>query len=223
MPDHINIPFLAIALTIAFLFRFVLLMTGLLIMIKLEKYDFTWLPLIGAALLACALDMIPLVGHYIAVPVLYLCIWKITNSDLFPDAAFTAGLSYAFVRCVTLIVMAYIPFNAHPRTAQDIFSFETNAVVANSQFTNEIAQMNSPAEEAANNKINTDISVSSISRIANSAMVTIQSGRKTYSLSLGEGTTISTDKGTVRVHFLEADAHDVTLDVNGQKMKYALK
>lgn len=221
---HLFWVFVAIGYGVAFVLRFVLLMVGLLIMIKIQDYDFEWLPLIGSAALASALDLIPLVGHFIAVPVLYLCVWKSVRCDSFKDATFTVVLSYALVRCTTFILAAYVPVgHIRPGMAQNNFGDDTNLMaVAEMQSTNQPAEIDLPPTEETG-KINTDISVSGISRIANSAMVTIQAGRKSYSLSLGEGTTISTDKGTVRVHFLEADAHDVTLDVNGQKMKYALK
>lgn len=227
MPDyhpHISVGFLVVFVLVAFAIRFVLLMVGLLVMVKVQDFDFHWLPLIGSAVLASALDLIPLVGHFIAVPVLYLCVWKSVRCDSYKDATFTVGISYALVRSATWILAAYVPTgNIHPQTVQDGFGDDTNLMaVAQMQSTNQLAQMDSPPAEETG-KINTDISVSGISRIANSAMVTIQAGRKSYILSLGEGTTISTDKGTVRVHFLEVGVHDVTLDVGGQKIKYALK
>ena len=95
---HINIAVLMTWLVIGFAIRSVALFAFLLIMIKIQKLYFTWLPLIGATLLGTVLDMVPLVGHFIAVPALYLCIWKITRSSLYPDAAFTVALSYAMVR-----------------------------------------------------------------------------------------------------------------------------
>lgn len=227
MPDyhpHISAGFLVGLIVVAFVIRFVLLMVGLLIMVKIQNFDFTWLPLIGSAVLASALDLIPLVGHFIAVPVLYLCVWKCVRCDSYKDATFTVGLSYALVRSSTWILAAYLPSgNLHSLAAHNNFDGDTNFMaIAQTQSTNQLPQMDPPPAEETS-KINTDISVSGISRMANNTMVTIQSGRKTYSLSLGEGTTISTDKGSVRVHFLEASANDVTLDVDGQKMKYALK
>src|ERR1700761_4619593 len=68
MPDHTHTSYLIIGLVTGFAARFVLLLIFLRIMILFQKMNFTWLPLVGAAFLAASLDMIPMVGHYIAVP-----------------------------------------------------------------------------------------------------------------------------------------------------------
>lgn len=225
MDHHLIWIFLAIGLGVAWAFRFVLLMAGLLIMIKVQKFDFAWLPLIGSAALASALDLIPLAGHFIAVPVLYLCVWKSVRCDSYKDATFTVGISYALVRCATWILAAYTFTGFHPKTAQNNFDDDTNLMAfAEAQSTNQTVPTESPpVDDASNNKTVANISIRGFSRGAGGAMVTFQYGVKDYTLSLGEGMTISTDNGMMRVHFLEAGAHDITLDVDGQKMKYALK
>jgi hypothetical protein len=236
MPDHISPALLVIALAINFLFRFVLLTVFLLIMIKIQKLEFTWLPLIGSALLASALDMIPLVGHFIAVPVLYLCIWKISHGERY-DAVFTVGLSYALVRCAGFILLAFAPMPAHlhPASAADDDGM-TNVeqmVVAQPAVpsTNQIAQVAQVAQTAPDpqeppapdDKISSGISIKGVSGGVNSAMVTIQYGRKDYILSQDEGVTLSTDEGMVPVHLLKADENNVTLSVNGQEVKYVVR
>jgi hypothetical protein len=230
MPDHINPTALAIGLVIGFTSRFVLLLVFLRIMILFQKMNFTWLPLVGAAFLAAGLDMVPMVGHYIAVPVLYLCIWKITNCELFPDAVFTVALSYALTYMITLILLAYAPMPKFhtASTQEDNFNFDglTNApAVAMAQPTNEVSEATTaPAASAAplDNKIVPDISVKGLSGGANFALVTIQSGKKDYVISLGEGTTIATAQGQVSVRFLGVSGNNVTLAVNGQAVKYSV-
>jgi hypothetical protein len=221
MPDHINPTLLIIGLVTGFGFRFVALVVFLRIMIHFQKMNFTWLPLIGAAFLAAALDMVPLVGHYLAVPVLYLCIWKITNCDLFPDAVFTVVLSYALTYVVTLIALAYAPVpGLHTASAQDNFGDTTNApAVAVVQPANPTADT-AAAPDSPDSKIAASISVKGVSDAGNNALVTIQYGRKDYIISLGEGVTISTDGGLASVRFLEADGDIVKLAVNGQTVKY---
>ncbi|HSY43577.1 MAG TPA: hypothetical protein VK811_06665 [Candidatus Acidoferrum sp.] len=226
MPDHISTTALAIGLVITFCFRFVALMTFLWLMIKIQKLNYTLLPLLGAALLASALDMMPLVGHFIAVPVLYFCIWKITRADLVPDATFTVALAYAMTRGLGWILLAYAPMpGLHTASTPDNFDDATNApAVALVQTTNQVADT-ATAPEPANppdNKIASDISVRGVSGGANNALVTIQYGKKDYVISLGEGTTISTDEGLVSVRFLEADGNNVKLAVNGQPVKYSV-
>ena len=229
MPEHINIVFVVMALAITFAFRFVALFAFLLIMIKIQKLNFTWLPLIGSAFLAAALDMIPLAGHFIAVPVLYFCVWKLTQCELVPDATFTVALSYACMRCVGWILLAYAPGPQLP-THRDDFAFDTNmppvTVVEPTNQPEEVAQ---PAEAPPaptpppENKVASDISVKGVSGIGENAMVTIQYGKKDYIISMGEGTTISTDEGSATVRFVEADKNDVTLLVGGQQVKYAVQ
>jgi hypothetical protein len=184
------------------------------------------LPLIGAAFAAAALDMIPLVGHYMALPVLYVCIWKITRASLFPEAVFTVGLSYALTYCLTLILLAYAPVPGyHPKPARTNYDLASLAPMPVEQSTNQPEQPAQPPETISvpENKIAAGISVKGLSGSANDAMVTIQYGKKDYIISLGEGTTISTDEGLATVHFIKADGNHVTLSVSGQEVKYALK
>jgi hypothetical protein len=221
MPDHINATTLAIGLAILFAIRFIALLGFLLIMIKIQKFDFMWLPLIGAAFLASALDMIPLVGHFVAVPVLYLCVWKITNCELFPDATYTVAVSYALVRCLIFIMLAYAPGDFHPKALQNNnYDFASTAPPA-APSANETVQPDTPEDKA--NKTAAAISVKALSRGTSGTLVTIQYGSKIYTLSLGEGTTISTDEGLVTVRFVEAGQNDVTFDIDGQKKKCPLK
>lgn len=229
MPDHINREWLTIALPVTFGFRFVVLLIFLRVMIQFQKMNFTWLPLVGAAFLAAALDMVPLVGHYLAVPVLYLCVWKITNCELFPDAVFTVALSYALTFMMTLIFLAYVPApKFHTAASQDNFDFMTNAPeVAVVQPTNQVADTaTTPAPPTIpnppDNKIATDISVKGVSGGAHYALVTIQYAKKDYIISLGEGVTISTDAGLASVRFLETDGDVVKLAVNGKTVKYTV-
>ena len=236
MPDHISPTALIIGLIATFGFRFVVLLIFLRVMIHFQKMNFTWLPLVGAAFLASAFDMVPLVGHYVAVPVLYLCIWKITNCELVPDAVFTVALSYALTFMMTLIFLAYAPVpKFHTASTQDYnFDDMTNAApaVAVVQPTNQVvdaaavpAPATPPAPAPANppvNKIVTDISVKGVSGSANDALVTIQYGKKDYIISLGEGVSLSTDSGLVSVRFLGTDGNNVTLSINGQAEKYTV-
>jgi hypothetical protein len=225
---HISPTMLAIGLAVAFLVRFVLLMAALIIMIKIQKLDLVWLPLIGSAFLASGLDLIPVVGHFIAVPVLYLCVWKFARCDSFKDATFTVVISYAIVRCSTWILAAYMTNDFHPNLArsQDNYDFTNFQATATAQMTNETAQIDpdaSPEAKASDNKVNPNISVKGVSLGASGTLATIQCGRKIYTMSLGEGITASTKDGSLPVRFLAASANDVTLDVDGQTMKYAVK
>jgi hypothetical protein len=230
---HINSTTLIFWLAVGFAFRAVALFAFLTIMIKIQKLDFKWLPLIGASLLASGLDLIPVVGHFIAVPTLYLCVWKWARCDSIKDATFTVVISYAFVQCLTLILLAYVPVKIPaPRASQDNFNFAndagaqplaTNQSLAVVQSTPEPAQTDTTPAAAPVDSSTPAISIKGVIHSTTGAMVTIQCGKKDYTLSQDEGVTVSTDQGMVPVHFVQASGNEVTLSVGGQDMKYALK
>ncbi len=223
MPEHISIAYLVTVLTVGIVIRSLALLFFLWVMIKFQKLNFEWVPLIASAFLAGSLDMIPFIGHYIAFPALYLCIWKTTRATLFPDAVFTVALSYALLQCTIIILLAYTGPKINLRANHDNYDFDNdpagNAPMAMVQSTNRIPK----AETAPKDQMAPDISVTGVIHSADGGMVTIQCGSKNYTLSPDEGVMISTRDGTVSVHLIEVGAQDVTLSVGGQKMKYALK
>ena len=236
MPEHISTASLIIGLAVWFLVRFVGLLGFLLMMIKIQKLEFFWPLLIGSALLASALDMIPLVGHFIAVPALYLCIWKSVRCDSYKDATFTVGLSYAMVSCLTWILLAYAPVKLPaPKPTQDDPGFANYAsakppavVQTKKNNTRPIAvvqptQDTAQTDTAPPNNVTPAISIKGMIQSTTGAMVTIQCGKKDYMLSQDEDVNISTDEGTVPVHFVGASGNEVTLSVDGQDKEYALK
>ena len=243
MPEHINTVALIIGLAIWFLVRFVALLGFLLVMIKIQKLEFFWPLLIGSALLASALDMIPLVGHFIAVPTLYLCIWKSVRCDTFKDATFTVALSYALTTCLTFILLAYVPVKLPPpKPAQDDPGFANYADAQPAAVTQPkhdsakplaVTQPSATAQPAPEttqtasappqNNITPAISIKGVIQSASGAIVTIQCGKKDYMVSPDEGVTVSTDQGMVPVNFVQASGNEVTLSVGGQNKKYALE
>src|SRR5579862_5037514 len=106
-----------IILIISFGVRTILLTLMLWVMVKLQKLNYFFVGLLASAALACALDMIPYAGHYLAVAVLYFCIWKITGASLFPDTAFTVAVSYALVFAVNMLCLTALMGNLRPQVA----------------------------------------------------------------------------------------------------------
>jgi hypothetical protein len=232
---HINTAALIIGLAVWFLVRFVGLLGFLLMMIKIQKLDFSWPLLLGSALLASALDLIPLVGHFIAVPALYLCIWKSVRCDSFKDATFTVALSYALTSCLTFILLAYAPVKLPaPKPTQDDPGFanyasaKPPAVAQSPHLSAQTPAVVQPTQDLAQtaivppNNVTPAISIKGVIRNATDAMATIQCGKKVYLLSQDEDVTISTDEGMVPVHLLEVGKDNVTLSIAGREMKYAL-
>jgi hypothetical protein len=108
-----------------FLLRFVefavraAILLGLLwLMIKLQKldrkFDYKFSGLLGAAALASGLDMIPCVGHPLAVPVLLVCVKKVIRAD-YVDAFFTIAIPYALVFVVSLFLLGPLLGNLRTR------------------------------------------------------------------------------------------------------------
>ena len=219
--------YLTVDLAATFGFKFVVLSFFLWVMIKIQGLQYELLPVIGSALLAAGLDMIPLGGHYFAVPVLYFCIWKITRASLYPEAVFTVVLSYACMYCLTFILAAYAPVPSLYTASRhdDNFDDQTNTpAIADVQATDQVRVAQAPPKPSVSkDKVAANISVKGVSHVGNDAMVTIQYGKKSYIISLGEATTISTDQGMTAVHFVKASDNDVTLSIKGQEVKYALK
>src|SRR5216684_9017727 len=92
----------------------VFLVAGLWIMIKLQKFDYNVLGLIGSAILASGVDMIPYAGHYLSVSVLLFCIRKVIVADSYTDTLFTVGIGYALMFCMNLFLIASLMGDLRP-------------------------------------------------------------------------------------------------------------
>ena len=206
-----------IPLLIGFFLHSVLLLAFLLVMIKVQKFNYNWPGLVGAAFLAGGLDMVPYAGHLLAIPILYFCIWKITNSSLFPDAAFTVVLSYALMTCLSWVLLTVETRGFHSTSNPE--DLPPPSTAAATMDTNELAE----AVSAPSDRIAAGILIKGLSRGAGMAMVTLQYGAKNYVISHGEAVSISTEEGLVTVRFLGVTNNEVTLAVRGQPVKYALK
>ena len=103
-----------LVLALEFSIRTVFLVVALWAMIKFQGLEWNFLGLLGSAALGSSLDMIPFVGHYLAVPALWLCLKKATNGDLFPDIAFTVAIGYALVFCMNLFVLGALMGDLRP-------------------------------------------------------------------------------------------------------------
>ncbi len=221
------------ALAVSFVFRSLVLLGCMWGLIHVQKLYYQKWPLVGAAFLGGAIDTVPLVGHFIAVPALYLCVWKITRSSLYPDATFTVGISYALVRCLSWIIAAYIPFNFHPKASPDPYDFNFNdntnsPPMAHAQaprpvqHTNDTAQPD-PQEKKLANKVWTAISIKGVIQAANGSLVTIQYHAKDYTLSPDEGVVLSIDNDVVPVRLMKVSDKNIKLAVGPENVTYAVK
>ena len=217
-------------LAIEFLMHSTVLLVLLWIMIKLQNLDYNFPGLIGSAALGGGLDMIPHFGHYLAVPVLYLCIWKVTRSSIFPDAAFTVMISYALMFCVNLFILGTLmgdlrpshhalggSESATPEAVVESQPVETNQLIQDS-VTNLVQTDNAKqAEEIAKKFL-----IKGLTRNADKSSLTLQSGKKTYVIFLGQLISVQTDDGPVSVRFTDLGKDWVALSLKGAQVKCPL-
>ena len=123
------------------------LLLALWCMVKIQKLQHTGPGLLAAAAVACAFDLIPYVGHYIAVPVLWVSLTKVTRED-FTGVVFTTAISYALVFGMNLFLlgalMGDLRVSARARTMpnsseQESLSVESDQAVEGSAETTTIA------------------------------------------------------------------------------------
>ncbi len=218
-------------LAVEFLIHSGILLALLWIMIKLQKLDYHFLGLLGSAALAGGLDMIPHFGHMLAVPVLYICIWKVTRSSIFPDAAFTVVIAYALMFCVNLFIMGMLMGDLRPSDNEmggDESPVPERAVAAQPSVganpslkdpdANSVQTTNTLEAEA----IAHQFSIKGITRNAGQSSLTFQSGKKTYTLFLNQLVSVQTDDGLVSVRFIDLGPDWVGLDIRGTRVKCPL-
>jgi hypothetical protein len=166
-------------------------------MVKLQQLNYFFLGLLGAATLASGLDMIPYFGHYLAVPILYLCIWKITQSTLV-DSIFTVLVSYAlmFLVSVCLITVVTADLRGASRAYKDPDDEQAAPTLYDKPETSIATETNRSTHStltplaAKNAKIAADLgkklTLKGITQNGNKSMALIGYQGKTYSFYQGE-------------------------------------
>jgi hypothetical protein len=209
--------------TVSYLFHFVLLLAGLWGMLKIQKFNYNWPGLLGSAVLASGLDMIPVVGHYCAVPVLYICIWKMTRESIFPDAAFTVLFSYLFMFVVNMFLITFLTGDLRPDLRPEANSAgaaaPTNATMvapANPEMSH--AAVDSAAAQKAE-AVAKSLSVKGLIRNGSNSVLVLGEGAKNRVLGLGEEMVVQTAAASNHVRFENVDTHSVTLSIDGTPVK----
>jgi hypothetical protein len=233
-----------IGTTIHFGIQTVFLVAGLWIMIKLQKFDYNVLGLIGSALLASGADMIPFVGHYLSVSVLLLCIRKVIVADSYTDTLFTVGIGYALMFCMNLFLIASLMGDLRPPIikAETRETDRENPPAATepgektapaSSTTNQppvarvtenaapvSAQPDTTANEAGAPLLAMDIvskfKLKGVSKSASKTLAMINTGTKTETLSRNESIQVETAKGWVAVRCEDVGDNKVVLNVGGR-------
>ena len=208
-------------LAIEFLIHTSLLLLCLWIMVKIQSFNYTFLGLLGSAALGSGLDMIPYIGHLLAVPVLYFCIWKVTQATMFPDAAFTVVVAYALVFAANLFIIGALMGDlrgTHRGAHGKEFAEDTNLV--------DLAEETNPPPVATTpptNSIAREFIIKGVSQNAGQSEVTILVGKKNYNISLGHLVSVQTLDGPVSVRFTDLGADYVTLSIHGSQVKFPFR
>jgi hypothetical protein len=233
-----------LVLAIDFSIRCVFLFIGLWAMIKIQRLDWNFLGLLGSAAIGSGLDMIPFVGHYLAVLSLWLCLKKVTNADLFPDVAFTVAIGYALVFCMNLFLLASLmgdlrPSARHSELAKEEMDAssddepETDEALEATTATNVVAappQVPVPADRPKGQsatksarEIAGNFSVDGVIEGSGKPTALVNSGMKTYPLVTGETRSMETKDGKVAARFDGLRDHQVLLTISGEQVALSYK
>ncbi len=220
-----------IAWIIGFAANTVVLTALLWIMVKLQKLNYVFLGLLGSAALACALDTLPYFGHYLAVAVLYLCIWKVTQASLMPDAVFTVAVSYALMFAVKVCLLTMLIGDLRPAAVTGDLADEGDETPAAETATNALShvadaataasQMKPGSAQKKNSKsadeILKDITVKGATENGAKSMLIISTEKKIYTLTTSEQTAVQTASGSCRMRLMSVDPVWAVVWVNGEK------
>ncbi len=211
-------------------------------LVKLQKLQFNFPGILAAAAVATVLDMIPLVGHYLAIPALCLCMMKVTREDL-GGIIFTIGVSYALTFGMNLFLMGALLGNLSvlARSNQPVLP-DTELVGDDESFTNDMADAKpagvqtaankNPATEARpeeqptqpvqGNSLSQAIPgmvVKGIIKGAKSSTVMLSMGTKSYSLFEGDSVKIEAAPGKPTVTLVKVNNNSVVLKVDGKEIE----
>ena len=109
-----GIPVWLLLLVFYFGCRMAILSLCLWVMLRAQDLNYTVPGILLSAALASVFDIIPFIGHTIAVAVLLICIMKLTHSD-FIDVRFTVAIAYALTFLTQMLVLSAVPTQIHAR------------------------------------------------------------------------------------------------------------
>jgi hypothetical protein len=181
---------------------------------------------------------------YFSTPVflviLFVCVKKVTNADPV-DVTFTIVVGGALRFGMNLWLIGALMGdlrpsarapedfeNVTPPPPQQRLKLETNEVAQTAIQTNPPAQgaptnLAAPPKPTKPVEVTTNLfSVKGVAQNASRSAVTIQTGKRTYTIFLGEAALTQTAKGPVSVRFKELGDGWVLLVINGEEVKLSL-
>jgi hypothetical protein len=196
-------------------------------MVKLQKLDYFFLGLLGSAALASALDMLPYFGHYLAVPVLYLCIWKVTRASLMPDAVFTVAVAYALMFAVRVfLLMAVLP-PIHPLDPKTSPFIPQPARVAEVPMVVVAAPPTNAAPPPAPKKTADDwlkeVVLKGVTANGDQSMLLLRAGTNLYELGMKDPVAVHTPSGTCQMRLKHVSLNWAIIEVDGEAAYFRLQ
>ncbi|MDB6112794.1 MAG: hypothetical protein JWR69_4544 [Pedosphaera sp.] len=249
-----------IPLCIALLCRVLLLGFALWILLRMQSLNYNIPGLLGSATLASAFDLIPFVGHYVAVAVLLLCLLKLTRAHIV-DVRFTVAVSYAVMFLMQMLILSALPgdLRAHARTPRVdepipglVDDEETDAPGTNDLATTAehpvaipavnqtptaspvIQKPTEPVRTVATKvatpnsiKLGSEIAshfkLNGVVRNARESMAMINTGVKTYTITMGESMSVETPSGRAEVSLEQLTGDGAVLKVGGEPVSLRLR
>jgi len=208
------------------------LLLALWLMVKIQKFQYNFLGLLGSAALAGGLDMIPYVGHYLALPTLYLCLMKVTREDM-TGAIFTAGISYALVFVMNLFLLGSLMGDLRPSflqareaepkaqeaTEETETDVETNQSVAPRQAANAASVAPDKAQAAPQSSLApAGLTLRGVIKSSKNPMAMISSRGKTYTIAIGESIPLQGADKSAKATLETVEDSSVIVSIAGEKV-----
>jgi hypothetical protein len=219
-----------VGLLIYFSVQTVFLLAALWVMIKVQKLNYNFLGLLGAAALASGIKLIPLPFHIadiISCTVLLFCISKVTGAE-YIDVKFTVVVGYALMFAVNMFLLGALMGDLRPSAREaenhrirEEMEHKDNAADASSAAagTNTTAVGVNPQVVKSPEAALPKLSVKSLIRNGARSCVTLQSEKDSRTIFLGDSEVMQTTNGPVNVHFDGLTDQLVLLSVGDQQLK----
>lgn len=212
---------------VAFLFHSTLLLVVLWIMIKLQGMNYSFLGLLGSAAAAGALDMLPYVGHVLAVITLYICITKMTRASMFPDAAFTVAVGYALMFAAKVLAFTALVGDLRPSALDQTTdsSSQPPAIVAAAG--QPVSTNTAPPLPAAKSNEVADfvnqLTITGVTENGNNSSISIHFNGKDYLLFCGDTATLQAKDRNVLLRLEQVKNKILTFSIRGQTASRSYK
>lgn len=216
---------------IHFAVQTVFLVVALWIMIKLQKLNYNFLGLLGAAALACAIELIPLpyyISDLIACTVLLFCISKVTGAE-YVDVKFTVFIGYALMFGMNLWLLGALIGDLRPSAREAEHHPVTEEMDDNDDTatapqtapaaTNRTPVAAKPQTVKSPEETLPPLSVKSLIRNGAKSSVTLQSDSDSRIIFLGDTELVHTTTGSLKVRFDGLTNQLVLLTVGEQQVK----